>query len=135
MYTHNHRPGSGRQGKDLDWIGDAAQVMEAQRQQRLDADFLEIGRGQHRHLEFLGQALQPRRAVDGGADDREVEPVLGADIAEGHGTDMQADADPMSEYLTHVSQVREGAVGDMGFTLEDFRRYIDALRKAKQLKP
>ena len=42
---------------------------------------------------LLGQALQTGGAVDGGADDREVEPVLGADIAERHRADMKADAE------------------------------------------
>jgi hypothetical protein len=43
--------------------------------------------------------------------------------------DMPGDADPMAEYLTYLADVRGGAVGDMGFTLEDFKRYIAGLRK------
>jgi len=35
--------------------------------------------------------------------------------------DMSADADPITEYLTYLDCVNAGAVGDMGFTLEDFR--------------
>jgi hypothetical protein len=31
---------------------------------------------------------------------------------------------PLTEYLTYLSHVHEGAVGDMGFTLDDFKRYI-----------
>jgi hypothetical protein len=31
--------------------------------------------------------------------------------------EMSADADPMAEYLTYLSDVEKGAVGDMGFTL------------------
>ena len=42
--------------------------------------------------------------------------------------DIPADADPMAEYLTYLADVRGGAVGDMGFTLEDFTRYIAGLR-------
>jgi hypothetical protein len=42
---------------------------------------------------------------------------------------MPANADPMAEYLTYLADVRGGAVGDMGFTLEDFKRYIAGLRK------
>lgn len=43
--------------------------------------------------------------------------------------DMSPDADPMAEYLTYPDRVGEGAVGDMGFTLEDFKGYIAGLRK------
>ena len=42
---------------------------------------------------------------------------------------MRADADPMGEYLCYMDDVHGGAIGDMGFTLEDFRRYIAGLRK------
>jgi hypothetical protein len=42
---------------------------------------------------------------------------------------MPADADPMTVYLTYLADVHGGAVGDMGFTLEDFQRYIDGLQK------
>lgn len=41
--------------------------------------------------------------------------------------DMPADADPMTEYLSYLADMRGGAVGDMGFTLEDFNRYIAGL--------
>jgi hypothetical protein len=45
--------------------------------------------------------------------------------------DMSANAYPLSEYLTYLNDVREGAVGDMGFTLDDFNRYIAGLRKLR----
>ena len=44
-------------------------------------------------------------------------------------SDMPANADPMAEYLTYLADVRGGAVGDMGFRSEDFKRYIAGLRK------
>jgi hypothetical protein len=43
--------------------------------------------------------------------------------------DMPANADPMAEYLTYLADVRGSAAGDMGFTSEDFKRYIAGLRK------
>jgi len=44
-------------------------------------------------------------------------------------SDMPANADPMAKYLTYLADVRGGAVGDMGFTLQDFQRYIAGLCK------
>jgi hypothetical protein len=35
---------------------------------------------------------------------------------------MSANAHPLYEYLTYLNDLREGAVGDMGFALEDFKR-------------
>src|SRR6476660_1381561 len=43
--------------------------------------------------ELLGQSLQPRGFVDGAADDREVEPLVGANIAVHHLSHVQGDAD------------------------------------------
>jgi hypothetical protein len=43
--------------------------------------------------------------------------------------DILHGADPLARYLTYLDCVRAGAVGDCGFTLEDFRRYIADLRK------
>jgi hypothetical protein len=40
--------------------------------------------------------------------------------------DMPAAADPLTAYLTCLEDVRLGGVGDMGFSLEDFKRYIAA---------
>jgi hypothetical protein len=40
----------------------------------------------------------------------------------------------MVEYLTYLAEVRAGAVGDMGFRLEDFKRYIARLRKIRAVK-
>jgi hypothetical protein len=42
---------------------------------------------------------------------------------------MSADADPVAAYLTSLEDTRLGAVGEMGFTLEDFKTYIAGLRK------
>jgi hypothetical protein len=42
--------------------------------------------------------------------------------------DMPAGADPLTEYLTYLSHVHEGAVGDMGFSLSDFKAYIASRR-------
>ena len=43
--------------------------------------------------------------------------------------DISANTGPMTEYLAYLSHVHAGAVGDMKFTLDDFRRYIGGLRK------
>jgi hypothetical protein len=43
--------------------------------------------------------------------------------------DMPADADPMAAYLTYLADVRYGAVGNMNFTLADFKTYIGGFRK------
>jgi hypothetical protein len=37
--------------------------------------------------------------------------------------EMPLSADPMTEYLSYFGDVRGGAVGDMGFTLDDLKRY------------
>jgi hypothetical protein len=42
---------------------------------------------------------------------------------------MQADADAVAVYLTYLLDVRGGMVGDMWFTLDDFKTYIAGLRK------
>ena len=42
--------------------------------------------------------------------------------------DILHGADPMPEYHTYLDCVRAGAVGDIKFTVEDFRRYITGLR-------
>ena len=47
---------------------------------------------QDRAAEIAAQPLDPRREVDGRADDGEVEPVLAADIAVHDVADMQRDA-------------------------------------------
>jgi hypothetical protein len=43
--------------------------------------------------------------------------------------DMSPNADPATEYRVYLSNVRGGMVGDMGFTLDDFKTYIAGLRK------
>jgi hypothetical protein len=40
-----------------------------------------------------------------------------------------ADSDPVSAYLTYLEDKRLGAVGEMGSTLENFKRYISGSRK------
>jgi hypothetical protein len=42
---------------------------------------------------------------------------------------MSLNADPTTEYRAYLSNVRGGMVGDMGFTLDDFKTYIAGLRK------
>jgi hypothetical protein len=43
--------------------------------------------------------------------------------------DISPDADPITEYRTYLRDVRGGMVGDMGFTLDDFKTYIAGMRK------
>jgi hypothetical protein len=43
--------------------------------------------------------------------------------------DMSPNADPTTEYRAYLSNVCGGMVGDMGFTLDDFKTYIAGLRK------
>lgn len=43
--------------------------------------------------------------------------------------DMSANASPVTAYRTYLRDVRGGMVGDMGFTLDDFKTYIAGLRK------
>jgi hypothetical protein len=44
---------------------------------------------------------------------------------------LSAESDPMAAYLTYLADVTGGAVGNMGFTLEDFKRYIAGLRQRR----
>ena len=39
-------------------------------------------------------------------------------------TDISPDADPVILYLDYLTGVREGAVGDIGFVLEDFKQWV-----------
>jgi hypothetical protein len=41
--------------------------------------------------------------------------------------DWRPDADPMAEYLSYLADERASAVGDMAFTVEDFKRYFAGL--------
>jgi hypothetical protein len=43
--------------------------------------------------------------------------------------DISPDANPATAYRTYLRDVRGGMVGDMGFTLDDFKTYIAGLRK------
>ena len=38
--------------------------------------------------------------------------------------DISADANPVTAYRAYLRDVRGGMVGDMGFTLDDFKTYI-----------
>jgi hypothetical protein len=45
---------------------------------------------------------------------------------------LSAESDPMAAYLTYLADVTGGAVGNMGFTVDDFRRHIEALRRSHE---
>jgi hypothetical protein len=45
--------------------------------------------------------------------------------------EMPTDTDPLEAYQTYVDD-RDAGHGDMGFTLEDFERYIAAMRKRRK---
>ena len=53
---------------------------------------------------------------------------IGRDYDPG-GERLSADSDPREAFLTYVDEKHAGAIGDMKFTLQDFRDYIDELRK------
>src|SRR6266436_8437044 len=72
---------------------EAADRVEAGRDERARADPGEGARHQDRPQQPLGQALDPRGEVHGRADNGEVEAVGGANIAENDLAKMQADAD------------------------------------------
>jgi hypothetical protein len=44
---------------------------------------------------------------------------------------LSAESDPMAAYLTYLADVTGGAVGNMHFTLEDFKAYIAGLRQRR----
>lgn len=48
--------------------------------------------------------------------------------------EMSADADPFWEYVNYANRVEKGAIADMGFTLDDFKRYIEGLPKERRSK-
>jgi hypothetical protein len=43
--------------------------------------------------------------------------------------EMSPNANPATEYRAYLANVRGGMVGDMGFTLDDFKTYIAGLRE------
>lgn len=51
-----------------------------------------------------------------------------------NGERLSADSDPREAFLTYVDEIHGGAIGDMGFTLQHFRDYIDELRKRRELR-
>ena len=44
---------------------------------------------------------------------------------------LSAESDPMAANLTYLADVTGGAVGNMHFTLEDFKAYIAGLRQRR----
>jgi hypothetical protein len=46
---------------------------------------------------------------------------------------LSADSDPMAAYLTYLADVTGGAVGNMGFTVDDFREYINSLKQRRRV--
>jgi hypothetical protein len=50
-------------------------------------------------------------------------------------SDMSANADPVTAYRTCLRDVRGGIVGDMGFSLADFKTFIAGLEKPDWTKP
>ncbi len=89
--------GGGRalQREDLPVLAHPAQRVPAERPQPAGVARRrgELGRDQHPCRQRLAQGLDPRRLVDRRPDDREVEPVGGADIAIEHLADMQSEVD------------------------------------------
>ena len=47
---------------------------------------------------------------------------------------LTANSDPMAKYLIYLADVQRGAVGNMGFTLEDFQQYIARLRNMRRVR-
>jgi hypothetical protein len=47
---------------------------------------------------------------------------------------MPVDADPFTEYLSYLSHVHAGAVGDMGFTLDEEKSYLWSPMKYSELE-
>ena len=48
------------------------------------------------------------------------------------GERLSADSDPREAFLTYVDAKHAGAIGDMKFTLQDFREHIARLRKRQR---
>jgi hypothetical protein len=44
---------------------------------------------------------------------------------------LSAESDPMAAYLTYLADVTGGAVGNMGFTVADFREHINGLKQRR----
>ena len=44
---------------------------------------------------------------------------------------LSAESDPMAAYLTYLADVTGGAVGNMGFTVDDFREHINGLKQRR----
>ena len=82
-----------RQGKGFLRRFNARQLMVAQGA-RGSRDTVGKGRGHNQRVrQFLAQALKPRRPIHGRAQDREIEPIGGTDIAVDDRSLMQGDTD------------------------------------------
>src|SRR5258707_10183134 len=80
-------------GEDMLFAGNVAQGMPPEIAQGEGGIGGEISGDQHPLMEFLGQFLQPRGAIDGGADDGEIKARWRTDIAIGDLADMEAQAE------------------------------------------
>jgi hypothetical protein len=46
---------------------------------------------------------------------------------------LSAESDPIAACLTYLADVTGGAVGNMGFTVDDFREYINSLKQRRRV--
>jgi hypothetical protein len=46
---------------------------------------------------------------------------------------LSAESDPMAAYLMYLADVTGGAVGNMGFMVDDFREYINSLKQRRRV--
>src|SRR5258706_12682649 len=79
----SRKPASSREGEDLPWLRDVAQVEAPDWLQLLADGVGEFLRNQQRMAGEVGLLLEPAGEVDGGADDRENRAAGGADVALG----------------------------------------------------
>src|SRR5258708_40254086 len=86
----SRKPASSREGEDLPWLRDVAQVEAPDRLQLLADGVGKFLRNQQRMAGEFGLLLEPAGEVDGGADDGEIEAVGRADIAVADIADMRA---------------------------------------------
>jgi hypothetical protein len=49
------------------------------------------------------------------------------------GERLSADSDPREAFLTYVDEKHTGAIGDMGFTFQNFKDYIAELRRRRDI--
>jgi hypothetical protein len=77
--------------KDLDGCAQTAQGLASQGLPGFFEKCCEVGAGQHRPLQDLGQGFDARDLVGGRADGRELQALGNADIAIGEVADMEGD--------------------------------------------